>query len=186
MTYTQPMYEPPQPPRPRRSNGPLLAVVIVLAVLLCGGSGVAGVLLVDQSGQPDDPTTTPSDYAGRPPTERPTERPSERPSGPPSSEPDGGGGRDVVYEVTGEGPATIVYVKADGLTVVQESDAELPWRLELTLEDTAAVATVTATRGLRSSGTVNCRLTIDGKEVAKKSASGNFATATCTKLVLPG
>jgi hypothetical protein len=180
MTYTQPMYEPPQPPRPRRSNGPLWAVVIVLAVLLCGGSGIAGVLLVNQSGQPDDPGSSPSRNAGRPPTERPDDRPTEQ-----SKEPDGGS-RDVVYEVTGDGPASIVYVKADGLTVVQESDAELPWRLELTLEDTAALATVTATRGLRSDGTVNCRLTIGGKEVAKKSASGNFATATCTKLVLPG
>ncbi|MCW6008797.1 hypothetical protein K1W54_30280 [Micromonospora sp. CPCC 205371] len=174
MTYTQPMYEPPQPPRPRRSNGPLLAVVIALAVLLCGGSGVAGVLLVNRNNQPDDPVTTPSSYAGRPSKESP------------SSEPAGDGGRDVVYEVTGEGPATIVYVKEDGRTVVQESDVDLPWRLELTLDDSAALATVTATRGLRSNGAVNCRLTIGGKEVAKKSASGTFATATCTKLVLPG
>lgn len=178
MTYTQPMYEPPQPPRPRRSNGPLLAVVIVLAVLLCGGSGVAGVLLVNRNNAPDDPVSTPTGYADRPAKEPTNE--------PPSKEPDGDGGREVVYEVTGEGPATIVYVKQDGRTVVQESDVELPWRLELTLDDSAALATVTATRGLRSNGAVNCRLTIGGKEVAKKSASGTFATATCTKLVLPG
>jgi hypothetical protein len=165
MTYTQPMYEPPQPPRPRRSNGPLLAVVIVLAVLLCGGSGVAGVLLVNQNNAPDDPVSTPTGYADRPAKEPTNE--------PPSKEPDGDGGREVVYEVTGEGPATIVYVKQDGRTVV-------------TLDDSAALATVTATRGLRSNGAVNCRLTIGGKEVAKKSASGTFATATCTKLVLPG
>lgn len=179
MTYTQPMYQPPPPPRPRRSNGPLLAVVIVLAVLLLGGSGVAVVLLVDQSGQPDDPTTTPTAVAERPGNDRPIE---ETPS---SGEP-AGGDRDVVYEVTGEGTATIVYVKEDGITVVQESDAKLPWRLKLTLEDSAALATVTATRALTSTGTINCRLTIGGKEVAKKSASGTFATATCTKLVLPG
>lgn len=177
MTYTQPMYQPPQPPRPKRSNGPLLAVVIVLAVLLCGGSGVAGVLLVNQNGQPDDPIATPSRKADRSPS-GPT---SEPPSGEPA-----GGGRDVIYEVTGEGTATIVYVKEDGRTVVQESDVELPWRLELTLDDSAALATVTATRGLTSTGAVNCRLTIGGKEMAKKSASGTFATATCTKLVLPG
>jgi hypothetical protein len=162
----------PEGPPPRRSNGPLLAVVVALAVLLIGGAGVAGVLLVNRGEDGGDrtagnPTPAPSVDEPRPTTAAPTR----------------GDGRVVVYEVTGDGPVSIVYLKENGLTVAQARDADLPWRLELTLEEDAARVTVTAIRGALSDGTIECRVMVDGEEVEKRSGSGTFATVTCTEQI---
>ena len=90
----------------------------------------------------------------------------------------------MVYEVTGDGPVSIVFLKEDGVTPERASDTDLPWRKELTLAEDAALVTVTAIRSGGGKGSIECRITIDGEEVAKKKANGTFATATCTKLIL--
>jgi hypothetical protein len=164
----------PDGPPPRRSNGPLLAVVGALAELLVGGAGVAGVLLVNRD------TGDGTDLAAGDPTYPPSRSVEKsRPAATPTTA-GTGGGRVVVYEVTGDGPVSIVYLKEDGRTPAQARDADLPWRMELNLKDDAARVTVTAIRGALSDGTIECRVTVDGEEVAKRSASGTFATATCT------
>lgn len=170
---------PTAPPRPR-SNGPILAVVIALAVLLVGGAVTAGVLLVNSGDNPGTVTTDPT---------RSSETPQPEPTGPEPSKTDdydsgGGTGEKVVYEVTGDGPVSIVFLKADGRTPERATDTDLPWRKELTLSEDAALVTVTAIRSGGGEGTIECRITVDGEEVSKKKASGTFATATCTKLIL--
>lgn len=172
-TQPYPMYGPAPTPPPKRSTGLIVAFVVALSILLCGGTAVAGALLVDRANDPDvvsDPTTAPATEAPDPTPAQTTEAPS--------------GGRVVVYEVTGDGPVGIVYLKEDGRTPVQVRNTELPWRLELTLDEDARLVTVTAIRGATKSGSIDCRITIDGEEVATKSAKGTFATATCTQLVL--
>ena len=44
--YGQPGYGPPPRP-PKKSNAPLIAVILAVAVLLCGGAATAGVLVVN-------------------------------------------------------------------------------------------------------------------------------------------
>lgn len=175
-TYLGP---PAAAPRPK-SNGPLLAVVIALAVLLVGGTVTAGVLLANRG---DDPGRITAD-----PTTQAVETPDPEPEEPtPSSDygsGDGGGGQKVVYEVTGDGPVSIVFLKADGRTPERATDTDLPWRKELTLGEDARLVTLTAIRSGGGEGTIECRITVDGEEVSKKKASGTFATATCTKLLL--
>lgn len=167
---------PPIPPR--RSNRPLLAVVIVLAVLLVGGTVTTCALL----GRTPDPGTTAADNTRDPETTRAEETTPE--AEPSQSEGGYGSGSEVVYEVTGDGPVSIVFLKEDGVTPERASDTDLPWRKELTLAEDAALVTVTAIRSGGGKGDIQCRITIDGEEVAKKKASGTFATATCTKLIL--
>lgn len=167
----------PVPPPRRKSNGPILAVVIVLAVLLAGGTVTTCALL----GRTPDPGTTTG--ATRDP-ETPEPQPT-TPDAEPSDDDGGyGSGAKVVYEVTGDGPVSIVFLKADGVTPERASDTDLPWRKQLTLSEDAALVTVTAIRSGGGDGSIECRITIDGEEVAKKKASGTFATATCTKLIL--
>lgn len=171
------------PTPPRRSNGPILAVVIALAVLLVGGVVVTGVLLVNSGDDPGRITAdeTPDTQRSRP-AERTTEiRPSDDTTAGSGSE--GGNGSKVVYEVTGSGTASIIYFKSDGVTAAQVGETDLPWRQELTLESDAAFVSVNATRA-DGTGELGCRITIDGKEVAKKKASGQYAIVLCTKLVL--
>jgi hypothetical protein len=172
----------PAPAPRRRSNGPILAVVIALAVLLVGGAVTAGVLLVNSGDDPRndviaDPTRGPQTPQAEQTT--PETDPSEDDYGSDNS----GDGAKVVYEVTGSGSANVIFFKADGITPEQVGEADLPWRKELTLEGDAAFVSVNATRA-SGDGALGCRITIDGKEVAKKSANGQYAIVLCSKLVL--
>ncbi|GAA4436954.1 MmpS family transport accessory protein [Phytohabitans houttuyneae] len=171
---------PAAPPRPPRSNGPILAVVIALAVLLVGGAVTAGVLLVRSGDDPGTITTDPTRDIETPRVEQTEPEPGAT-GGYGADNP--GAGQKVVYEVTGDGPVSLVFVKDDGRTPERATDTDLPWRKELTLAEGAALVSVTAIRSAGGEGSIECRITIDGEEVAKKSASGTFATATCSKLI---
>jgi hypothetical protein len=172
---------PPTPPGRPRSNGPILAVVIALAVLLVGGSVAAGVLLVSRDDDPGKVTVDPTRNLETPQVEETTPEPAPTESG--SDDAGSGDGAKVVYEVTGSGSANVIYFKSDGITPVQAGETDLPWRQELRLESDAAFVSVNATRA-SGEGELGCRITIDGKEVAKKSASGQYAIVLCSKLVL--
>ncbi|MFC0526416.1 MmpS family transport accessory protein [Phytohabitans kaempferiae] len=183
-TTPYPTYLGPPAPPPKRSNGPILAVVIVLAVLLLGGTATAGVLLVNRS---EDPGTVATDRTTDPATPRPeqtTPEAGDDDDNGSDSDNDGNSGGKVVYEVTGDGPVSIVFLKEDGLTPERASDTDLPWRKEQTLDSGAALVTVTAIRSGGGTGSIECRITIDGEEVAKKTATGTYATVTCNKLIL--
>jgi Cell division protein len=91
------------------------------------------------------------------------------------------GDRTVVYEVTGEGTADIMYSDANA-GLPQENDVSLPWTKELTVPASVLVLSLTATRADttgQASGEITCRIVVDGKEVIKNSASGPFAIASC-------
>jgi hypothetical protein len=89
----------------------------------------------------------------------------------------------VVYEVTGDGPAEIVYTEKFGETPKRVSNAELPWKFTTTMEGSALIA-VSAFRSSTESGEISCRATVDGQEVAQRTREGSYASATCTKMVL--
>ncbi|BCJ52320.1 hypothetical protein Asp14428_37950 [Actinoplanes sp. NBRC 14428] len=121
------------------------------------------------------------------PTELPTELPElpTLPTGLPTGIPDlPGKGEEisVEYEVTGDGPVEIVYMGELGKDPQRVRNVSLPWRKKVTLHGSALVSVV-AVRGSTSEGTISCSAKVDGDEVAQKTSTGSFITATCTKVI---
>lgn len=175
--YAAPGYAPPPPP-PRKSNAPLVAVILAVALLLCGGVVTAGVLVARRVADKAKEVAAPFDVPTEAPTfpGLPTELPTDAT----------GGGREisVTYEVTGDGPVSILYLEKAGSTPVRLSDVKLPWKLTTRME-TPALLSVVVLRVGASAGTVSCKASVDGAEVkSKTSDDANFATVTCTHLAL--
>lgn len=181
-----PGYAPP--PAPRKSNTPLIAVIVAVALLLCGGVATTGVLVAHnvsarahEAVKPlTEPTTDPADpddpgLPGLPglPTAIPT---------------DGGGGLGqqikVTYQVTGDGPAEILYVEKLGAGPTQLDNVKLPWTFTTTMQ-TPALISIIAMRIGSTDGQVTCRALVDGQEVKKTtSASSAYSPAACTYFAL--
>ncbi|GAB1689349.1 MmpS family transport accessory protein [Krasilnikovia sp. M28-CT-15] len=190
--YAQPGYGPPVPP-PRRSNAPIIAVILAVTLLLCGGAVTAGVLAVNRvadkakdavSDFPTFPTQVPD--LPNVPTDLPTDLPT-LPTDLPTDLPNlpGANGKEITveYEVSGDGRADIIYTKKLGDTPERESNVKLPWHKKVTMKGSALVS-VTAIRSSTDSGTISCRATVDGDEVAQRTREGRFATASCIKVII--
>jgi hypothetical protein len=182
--YPPPGYPPPgygqQPPR--KSNAPLVAVIIAVALLLCGGGATAAVLITravtDRAKEVVKPITPPALPTQAPSVPDVPGLPTELPNLP------GGTGRPitVTYEVTGDGPAEILYTGALGEGPKRVSNADLPWRLTTTIEG-AAFVSVTAARLDGDDGSISCRTTIDDDSAAQSTRQGAFAAVSCSKFV---
>jgi hypothetical protein len=196
--YGQPGYGQPgygaAPPPPKRSNVPLIAVLVAVVLLLCAGGVTSAVLLVNRATDeaqekidslPNFPTEVPdlpTDVPGLP-TELPTDLPTDLPTGLPNlPNVDPNQELKVEYEVTGDGPAEIVYVEKLGGDPQRVRNASLPWRKTLTMKGSSLVSVI-AVRGATSEGKLSCSAKVDGKEVAQKTSQGSFITAACTKLM---
>jgi MmpS family membrane protein len=193
--YGQPGYGPPPAP-PRKSNTPLIAVILAVGLLLCGGVVTAGVLITrnvtdrakkatESIAHPTFPTEDPhlpglpTDLPGLP-TELPG-LPTELPTGVP-----GESGRkiSVTYEVTGDGPVDLLYVDKVSGSTTRLSGVALPWKVTVPME-TPALVSLVATRISTSDGQVSCRASVDGREVKRgTSNTGRFAVATCLYFAL--
>ncbi|MEV4629038.1 MmpS family transport accessory protein [Micromonospora sp. NPDC049523] len=163
----------PAPVRGRTNTG-VIAVVVVLAVLLCGGAGVAVAGLVSWRGsaQPQAASTPPpSGQAGGPVSAEPS--PPE-----PTVQP----GRQVVYQVIGDGPAEVSYLEYPNMPR-QVGATALPWRVEFAMPE-PGVVTVLAIRTGTGQGEITCNILVDGEVVITNSASGPYATATCAGLTM--
>ncbi len=81
-------------------------------------------------------------------------------------------------EVTGPKTADITY--SLGSDQSQENGAKLPWKKELTSNDSFALPMVSAQLMGSSSGKIECRITVDGELAKENASSGEFAIVTCT------
>jgi MmpS family membrane protein len=174
--YAQPGYPPPPPPPPpRKSNTPLIAVILAVALLLCGGVATAGVLITRAATQKArdvvEPFTEPTLPTGLP------ELPTDLPTAP------GGRQLSVTYEVTGDSPAQIYYLAELGQAPTQLQSVSLPWKVTRTIP-TPALVSVTAVRLTGAAGTISCRTLVDGKEVAKKTNYSTYGSVSCNWFVL--
>ena len=175
--YPPPGYASPQPP-PRKSNAPLVAVILAVTLLLCGGVVTAGILIARGVADKAKEVAAPFDV----PTEAPTF--PGLPTGLPTDAAGSGRKIDVTYEVSGDGPVSIVYLQKAGDTPVRLSDVKLPWKFSTRME-TPALLSVVVLRVAASAGTVSCKASVDGDEVkSNTSDDANFATVTCTHLAL--
>ncbi len=172
---------PPGPP-PRRSNVPLIALILAVSLLLCGGVATASVLLFRAAADR-------AKEAVEPITELPTVAPElpELPGLPtdlPTAVPGTGRQLTVTYEVTGDGPAQILYIDRLGGTPTRLDNVELPWKFTAEVE-APALLSVIAMRLETTDGEISCRALVDGEEVKQRtSGSGTFATASCTHFAL--
>ena len=171
---------PPMPPGrpPRRSNVPLIALILAVSLLLCGGVATAGVLIFRAAADR-------AKEAVEPITELPTVAP-ELPELPdlPTAVPGTGRQLTVTYEVTGDGPAQILYIDRLGGTPTRLDNVKLPWRFTAEVE-APALLSVVAMRIETTDGEISCRALVDGEEVKQRtSSSGTFATASCTHFAL--
>ncbi|MFK3981182.1 MmpS family transport accessory protein [Micromonospora sp. NPDC050397] len=173
---TLPWPGPAEPVRRRAGTG-LVALVAVVAALLCGGLGVTGALLVTRLGS-DSPrsasTEPPSGQGGGPAVPSTTE-----PSAP---DPSQFAGPRVSYQVVGDGPVQINYLEYPNFP--RQVDAlALPWQVEFAMPE-PGVVTVLAIRASLEPGEITCRIVVDGEEVVRNTATGPYATATCAGLTL--
>ncbi|MDR7279412.1 MmpS family transport accessory protein [Catenuloplanes atrovinosus] len=197
-------YDPNQPPvaPPRqRSLTPIIAVIVAAVVLLCAGTVVAGVLVFNQARDAAEnilPTSSPPTLPTRPtagpeptrPAPTGTDDPFQIPGLPDLDDliPTGtavtaGPDAKVVYEVTGSGSAAVTYTEA-GTTPKSERDVNLPWRKEFTLGTETPLLSVTGIHFGTDDAELTCRITLDGKEVVTRTASGNATTASCMQFVV--
>lgn len=165
------------PTPPTRSRIPLIAVTVAVALLLCAGAGTAAMLAgrtaADRAKGVVEPITAPT---------LPTKVPTTTPPTPAGDGAGDGTAITVVYEVTGNGPAEILYTGKLGDKPKRVGNAKLPWRVKTTT-DSAAFISVTAVRISAGDGTIQCRATADGKQVAQSRHDGAFATVSCNKFL---
>jgi len=168
-------------------------VIIAVSLLLCGGVATAGVLAVRSATNKakevvkpiTDPTlpALPTDAPGLP-TELPS-LPTDLPALPTDLPGLPGVGKDisVTYEVSGKGPANVVYTEDISEGPQQASGVKLPWKIKAKLTD-ALLVSVTAVRTGPDDGSIECRALVDGKEGVSKSAKGPYAAVSCSKVVV--
>ena len=167
------------PPRKPGGSGALLwSLIAVFAVLLCAGAATAGFIAYrnTDSGTNAQPTPGPPATLQPDPTRPPTGPPSEDPATREPSAPTDGAV--VTYEVTGDGPATIQYLKADA-QVESLTGQRLPWRTEVRLPKNNILVSLTASRDGTGSGQLTCRVLVDGKTVAEQTSGGTLAIVAC-------
>ncbi|MGI5399497.1 hypothetical protein ACQEVG_08640 [Streptomyces sp. CA-135486] len=88
----------------------------------------------------------------------------------------------IEYEVTGDarGVAIAYSTWQDGnASMNQESSRTLPWRKELEVKGFAKGGSLTVTLGAEG-GTATCSVTVDNDPPKTATASGPFATASCS------
>jgi hypothetical protein len=90
---------------------------------------------------------------------------------------DGPGTVTVVYEVTGRGPADVEFYDANG-DFVQAEGVTLPWRMRLRTHDAERVMVVVT--GPDRNGMIGCRVTVDGRTVARDGGRWQVNCSTGT------
>jgi hypothetical protein len=151
--YTAPGW-PPQPmPPAKKRRGPLTWILAAVGVVfaLCLAIGIANM----GGGGSSENTAGPGAQGAA------TEKAA--------------AGRKIVLEVTGAKKADITY----GLDADQSQDngARVPWKKELTSTETMTIVVVLAQN--KGSGTISCKITLDGVVVKENSSKGEYAVVTC-------
>ncbi|MCW6008517.1 MmpS family protein [Micromonospora sp. CPCC 205371] len=79
-------------------------------------------------------------------------------------------------EVTGAKSADITY--GLGADQSQEQGAKLPWKKTLKSSEALVIPTIVAQN--KGGGTINCKITVDGKVIKETAPKARSAVVTCT------
>ncbi|QBG78430.1 hypothetical protein PBI_WALRUS_39 [Gordonia phage Walrus] len=162
-----PPYPPQQPPKKRKKwpwiLGAVVVLIIIIAVATSGGGG-------------EESTDNTADSPGTTETQAPTEDGGDQPQ--PTTQQQESGTDGVVYEVTSDsGTANNITYFGEGGNQSQENGATLPWRSKAFDESDTMIKGVTAQNG--GSGTITCKIIIDGKVEVENSSNGQYAVVSC-------
>lgn len=90
-------------------------------------------------------------------------------------------GRQITFEVTGSGVSTAGSITYDlGANQSQDNGAKLPWSKKTRSTEDFLVLSLVAQSG-GDSGSITCRISVDGKVVVENTSRGAYAVVTCTK-----
>lgn len=178
-----PAYAPAPAGRPPGGGSTVLlwSLIAVFALLLCAGAGVAGTLAF-RTGD-DNAASGANTPAPAKPERAPTTAPAP-PTDEPATSPAPGGGALITYEVTGDGPATITYLRGGADGTKRVPGATLPWRAQVRESKQSYLVSLLAIRSDSATGSLTCRVLVNGKEVSKRTAKGAFTTVACIELLL--
>jgi Mycobacterium membrane protein len=137
---------------PRGSRGLAIGGIGVLAAIALGGLIGVGSFVNLDNGNSVASTAKPAAV--------PSEAPSRRSSIP---ELPAGSAHTVVYEVTGDGDATVAYLGYRDFLDVHSEQVDLPWHKEITAD--MGLLPVSLTAFGFSGGQLSCRISVDGTEV---------------------
>lgn len=85
------------------------------------------------------------------------------------------------YQVTGTGQATVGYGTVSGSGVTSSSGTQaLPWSKTITVTNKGVFFAPTLTASSMNGGSVSCKILHNGKVVADQTASGQYATVSCS------
>lgn len=87
----------------------------------------------------------------------------------------GDGKKTIVMEVTGAKKADITF--GLGTDQSQDNGATLPWKKTLTSTEALLIATLVAQN--KGSGTIGCKITVNGKVAKTNASKGEYAVVTC-------
>jgi hypothetical protein len=86
------------------------------------------------------------------------------------------GKKTIILEVTGVKSADITYgLNAD---TSQANGAKVPWKKTMTSSEALTIASVSAQN--KGSGTIKCKITVDGKVVKENQSEGEYSIVTCS------
>jgi hypothetical protein len=150
----------------------IVAVVAAVVLLFCGGT----VAVIFYSFKRT------ADAVHNIPTLGPTDLPEPSTAPSPSASGDGtnAGAPQVVFEVTGDGTARIMYEDLNGLQVL--TNQKLPWRAEVQVRRPSAPV-LTANRDDSDNGKLACRILVDGQQVASLNRTGPSVAVVCSTYV---
>lgn len=84
--------------------------------------------------------------------------------------------KNIVLEVTGPAKADITYLLNSDTS--QDSDAALPWKKTLSTSEALTIVNLSAQNS--GSGTITCKITMNGKVVKTNKSKGQYAVVTCS------
>nr|WTA67089.1 MmpS family protein [Micromonospora sp. NBC_00855] len=164
----------PQPGDPHPHRRVLTSAAIAVALLL-GGLGGYALLRPDDQPPAESLTADPRQTAAPTvATPEPTQNASARPATTPSTGP---GQVQVVYEVTGQGRADILYDDANGEKIWLDA-VQLPWRANIRTDRRDQVL-VQVSRTVGTGDSMACSVTIDGGTPVTERVSGAAWRASC-------
>ncbi|MEV0548361.1 MmpS family transport accessory protein [Nocardia salmonicida] len=85
----------------------------------------------------------------------------------------------VTYQVDGTGQASSITYSGRNMDIAQDTDAALPWTKEVSIDGIFKTVTLTASADA-DGGDVTCRILVGGEVLAEQTASGPYASVSCT------
>jgi len=89
-------------------------------------------------------------------------------------------GHTIVFEVTGSGVTKASSISYGlGGNQSQDNGAALPWQKQTSSDDSFLILSLVAQSGA-GSGSISCKITVDGKVVVDNTSQGQYAVVTCS------